>query len=46
VEKYGTAGLATQDNIAHALFMLDNQKYRQTDTHTHTEYKIHIVFPR
>jgi len=45
MEKYGTAGLATQHNTAHALFMLDNQVYTlslslslshtHTDTHTH-----------
>ena len=54
MEKYGTAGLATQHNTAHALFMLDNQVYTlslslshtHTQIHTHTKYKIRIALPR
>ena len=42
LQKYGTPGQATQDNIPHAFFMLDNHGYR----HTHTVCKIRIAFPR
>jgi hypothetical protein len=38
VEKYGGAGQATDDNMAHALCMLA--------TETHSEYVILIAFPR
>ena len=40
VEKYCRAGQATDDNTAHALWMLDNQGYR----HSHSEYVIIIAF--
>ena len=44
MEKYRRAGQATYDNMAHALFMLDNKGY--TNTHTHSEYVILTEFPR
>ena len=40
VEKYCTAGHATDDNMAHAHCMLDNKA-----TDTHSEYVILIAFP-
>ena len=42
VEKYGTAGQATDDNMVHAHCMLDNKGYK----HTHTEHVILIAFPQ
>ena len=39
MEKYGTAGQATVDNMAHALCMLDTKGYR------HTQYVTLIAFP-
>ena len=36
MEKYSTAGQATDDNIAHAYCMLDSYGYKHTHTHTHT----------
>jgi len=30
VEKYGRAGQATDDDMAHALYMLDNWGYKHT----------------
>jgi len=39
VEKYCRVGQATDDNMAHAHCMLDNQGY------THTQYIILIAFP-
>ena len=36
-EKHGTAGLATDDNMAHSYYLPDN-KGRNTDTHTQNVY--------
>jgi hypothetical protein len=40
-KNYRKAGQATDDNMAHALCLLDNRSY----TNTHSEYVIHIAFP-
>jgi hypothetical protein len=42
VEKYYTAGQATDDNMAHAHFMLNAEGYK----YTHSEYVILIAFPQ
>ena len=39
MEKFCTAGQATDDSIAHARYTLDNSGYR------HSEYVILIAFP-
>jgi hypothetical protein len=42
VEKYGRAAQATDDSMAHAHCVLDNQGYK----HTHTQYVILFTFPQ
>jgi hypothetical protein len=42
VEKYGTAGQAKDDNMAHAHYMLDNCDYK----HTQAKYEIRIACPQ
>ena len=41
MEKYCRAGQATDDNMAHAYFMLDTSGYK----YTHSGCLIHISFP-
>jgi len=47
VEKYWTAGQATDDSKVHAHLALDTQCYKYTHTHTHThrQYVILPAFP-
>ena len=45
VEEYCRAGQATDDNMAHAHYMLGNQGYTHTHTHTQSQYVILIPFP-
>ena len=45
MEKYGTAGQATDDNIIRRM-RFACWITKATDTHTHTEYLILIAFPR
>jgi hypothetical protein len=42
VEKYGRDRQVTDDNMAHALSLLDNQGLR----HAHLEYVMLIAFPQ
>jgi len=43
---YSQTGYGIQNNMVHALCVLDNQGCRHTHTHTHTEYVILIILPQ